>query len=98
MTDLIRALNLSVLLVASTRLGTINHTLLSAYHLKAMGVDTAGIILSGEPDPSATSGIQDHSPFPIIAQIPFIENVTPKSLKSLSVSLWEHSAIKERVL
>lgn len=97
MTDLIRTLKLSVLLVASTRLGTINHTLLSAYHLSAMGVDTAGIILSGEADPSAISGITDHSPFPIIAQIPFMEDVTPESLKSLSISLWEHPAIKERI-
>ena len=97
MTDLIRTLGLSVILVASTRLGTINHTLLSAYHLQAMGVDTAGIILSGEPDPSALSGIQDHSPFPIIAQIPFVEDITPESLKSLSVSLWEHPALKERI-
>ncbi|MBT6177378.1 MAG: dethiobiotin synthase [Deltaproteobacteria bacterium] len=97
MTDLIRVLGLSVILVSSTRLGTINHTLLSAYHLSAMGVDTAGIILSGEPDPSALSGIQDHSPFPIIAQIPFMEDATPDKLKSLSISLWEHPALKERI-
>jgi len=97
MTDLIRMLHLSVILVASTRLGTINHTLLSAYHLKAMGVDTAGIILSGKPDESATTGIENHSPFPIIAEVPLVENITPENLQSIGASIWEHPLIKERI-
>ena len=97
MTDLIRMLKLSVILVSSTRLGTINHTLLSAYHLSAMGVDVAGIVLSGERDESAVTGITEHSPCPIIAEVPFIETLDPTTLKSVGYSLWAHPSIKKRI-
>ena len=97
MTDLIRTLTLSVILVSSTKLGTINHTLLSAYHLSAMGVDMAGIILSGERDESAVTGITDHSPYPIIAEVPRMENLDPTTLKSVGYSLWAHPAIQKRL-
>ena len=97
MTDLIRMLNLSVVLVSSTRLGTINHTLLSAYHLSAMGVDVAGIILSGERDESAVTGITDHSPCPILAEVPFMETLDPTTLKSVGYSLWAHPSIQKRI-
>ena len=98
MTDLIRMLNLSVILVSSTKLGTINHTLLSAYHLSAMGVDMAGIVLSGERDESAVTGITDHSPIPILAEVPFMETLDPTTLKSVGYSLWAHPSIKKRLL
>ena len=97
MTDLIRMLNLSVILVSSTRLGTINHTLLSAYHLSAMGVDVAGIILSGERDESAVTGITDHSPCPILAEVPFMEELEPTKLKSVGYTLWAHPSIQKRI-
>lgn len=59
--DLIAALELPVLLVASTRLGTINHTLLTLAELRRRGLETLGVVLSGAPDPSALSALAAHA-------------------------------------
>ena len=62
--DLIFALQLPVLLVTTTKLGTINHTLLSIQSLKATGVDCLGLILNEFPDQatkrSYSEQTQDH--------------------------------------
>lgn len=50
MIDFIRRLGYPVLLVARTRLGTINHTLLSVEALRARELDIAGIVLSSLDD------------------------------------------------
>ncbi len=44
--DLAEALSLPVLLVASDRLGTINHTLLAVEAIKARGLTLAGVVLN----------------------------------------------------
>ena len=51
MIDLAKSLNLPVIVVAATRLGTINHTLLTLEALKAREMKVAGIILNGPEVP-----------------------------------------------
>lgn len=51
MGDLMRALQLPTVVVASTRLGTINHTLLTIKSLQHSGVPVLGVVLSGDIDP-----------------------------------------------
>ena len=68
--ELVRRLALPVLLVASTRLGTINHTLLTLRVLQAEGLGVLGIVLSGPSDAGARSGIAAHAQAPILASIP----------------------------
>jgi dethiobiotin synthetase len=46
MIDLIQQLGYPALLVGRTRLGTINHTLLSVHALRSRGIPIAGIVLS----------------------------------------------------
>ena len=48
--DLARALGLSVLVVASTRLGTINHTRLTVEAACNAGLRVLGVVLNGPPD------------------------------------------------
>ncbi len=48
--DLVRDLGATVLLVASTGLGTINHSLLSFAALKSAGVRQCGFLFVGRPD------------------------------------------------
>ena len=69
-TDLVKRLGLPVLLVASTRLGTINHTLLTLRELERQQIPTLGIVLSGASDPAVRSGIAAHGLVPIVASIP----------------------------
>jgi dethiobiotin synthetase len=60
--ELIAALGLPVLLVASTRLGAINHTLLTVAELRRRGLELLALALSGSPDPSLTSALAAHAP------------------------------------
>lgn len=47
--DFVRQLGLPLLIVAGTRLGTLNHTLLTVFAAQAMQIPVAGIILNGMP-------------------------------------------------
>ncbi|MEX2573047.1 MAG: dethiobiotin synthase [Balneolaceae bacterium] len=58
MLDLIYRLNLPVLLVARSGLGTINHTLLSIRMLEQYKVPLWGVVLNGPPNPSNEDAIR----------------------------------------
>ena len=55
--DLIKKLNLEVVLVSQNYLGSINHTLLSIEVLKTKGIKIAGIIFNGEKNEATESYI-----------------------------------------
>lgn len=55
--DLIKKLDLEVILVSQNYLGSINHTLLSIEVLKAKGIKIAGIIFNGEKNEATESYI-----------------------------------------
>ena len=93
--DLIRALNLPVLVVSSTRLGTINHTLLTLHQLDRLGLPILGTGLIGDDDPSATSGIGSHHPAPIIARLPYLDRVDPASVAGWGERLHRAPRIQE---
>ncbi|MBY0386357.1 dethiobiotin synthase, partial [bacterium] len=55
MSGLIKKFDLPVVVVASTRLGTINHTLLTVQRAQQLGLKVIGVILNGPED----AGLQD---------------------------------------
>ncbi|GBC73373.1 ATP-dependent dethiobiotin synthetase BioD 1 [archaeon HR04] len=78
--DLIRDLELPVLIVARARLGTINHTLLTVEACKRRGVEVIGIIMnmidqSSIVEVNAGSIIQELSRVPVIGSIPYIKEM-----------------------
>jgi dethiobiotin synthase len=77
--DLIGAFGLKTLVVSSTRLGTINHTLLTLEAAKAAGVDVVGVVLNGQDDPGLEKVIEDYSNVPVIANVP---NYQPHQMTS----------------
>lgn len=79
-TDLIKHLDLPVLLVAKSGLGTINHTLLSLEQLKRLEIDVAGVVLNGEPNPENRQAIACYGNVPLPAQIPPLGRVDAKIL------------------
>lgn len=97
MTDLIKALGLCVILVSSTRLGTINHTLLSADYLKTSQIDTAGIIMNGATDNAALTGIGSHCQFPIIGQVPHLDALSTQTMRTVGKTLWQQPALAMRM-
>lgn len=48
-TDLIKQLNLPLLVVARPNLGTVNHTLLTCYSARQLGLTVAGVIINNFP-------------------------------------------------
>jgi dethiobiotin synthetase len=61
MIDLIKKLNIEVILVSEFYLGSINHTLLSAYALQSNNIKVAGIIFNGTSVPSSEEFILKHT-------------------------------------
>lgn len=68
--DLIESLSLPAILVASTRLGTINHTLLSLEALKAHGIPVAGVITVGNESPATQWSIEHYGGAPVLGHVP----------------------------
>ncbi len=85
--DLIEQLQLPVILVSRSSLGTINHTLLSLEALRARSIPVLGIIMNGEPSPHNHEALSEYGQVPILAQIPLLEQVTPEALAAVSPDL-----------
>jgi dethiobiotin synthetase len=68
MIDLIDYLQLPVVLVALSGLGTINHTLLSISALKARNIQILGVVMNGEANQSNRDAIEHFGDVPVIAQ------------------------------
>jgi dethiobiotin synthetase len=71
--DLVKHLNLPLILISRNYLGSINHTMLSIELLKNKGIEIAGIIFNGEANPDTESWILNNSGLKCIARIPFTE-------------------------
>jgi dethiobiotin synthetase len=78
--ELIKLLDLPLLLVARASLGTINHTLLSLYYCQQEGLEVKGVIMSKsmpEADPSETSNPQvivEWSAVPLLGTLPYLRD------------------------
>lgn len=85
MIDLIRMLQIPVVVVASAGLGTMNHTLLTVDALLAQRIEVKGVVISGyQPetpdDPSVGSLLQTLEPFlavPILGTLPKLPVAEP---------------------
>ncbi len=70
MLDLIARLGLPVLVVASTRLGTLNHTLLTLQALRLQRLSVLGVILNGPLCDMTARTIAEYGSVPVLQQIP----------------------------
>jgi len=70
MIDLIKQIDLPVLLVARSGLGTINHTLLSLAALRRHGLQAAGIVMVGAPHPENRAAIEHFGQAEVVAELP----------------------------
>ena len=67
--DLIKQLNLPVILVSKNYLGSINHTLLSIEVLKSSNIDIKGIIFNGESNPSSEDYILNYTQVKLLGKV-----------------------------
>lgn len=78
--DLIAKLALPVVLVSRSRLGTINHTLLSLESLRTRGIELAGVVIHGESNAANREAIARYGKIEIIAELPILEPLAPQSI------------------
>lgn len=72
--------NVPVILCARTRLGTINHTLLSLWTLRGAGCPVAGVAFIGEAEPEVEETICEFGAVPHLGRLPWIDPLTRETL------------------
>jgi dethiobiotin synthetase len=85
--DLAEALDLPVVLVARSTLGTINHTLLSLEALRRRALPIAGIVLNGPETPHNRAAIERYGQVDVIAEIPRLDTVSRARLLDIEPEL-----------
>ena len=87
MIDLAADLDLPILLVARSTLGTINHTLLSIEAIRRRGLPLAGVVISGPETPHNRAAIERYGQVEVIAEIPWLETVSRSALRTIEPEL-----------
>jgi dethiobiotin synthetase len=80
MTDLMRYLDLPVVLAARSGLGTINHTLLSLACLRSAALQVCGVVLIGPQNPDNREAIESYGKVKVVGEIPVLDTIDRKSL------------------
>ena len=75
MLDLMVHLGLPVVVVAATRLGAINQTLLTLESLRARGLEVLGVVLTGAPFADNRAAIERHGRVRILAELPHADRI-----------------------
>lgn len=88
--DLLAAWKLPVVLVSSTRLGTINHSLLSIEALKRRGIPILGIAFVGPHQPESIRVISDMGGVRALGTLPILD---PLTAATLSVAFAQHFSV-----
>lgn len=83
MLDMFAHLKLPLLLVASSRLGTINHTLLSIHAIRARGLDLWGVIMMGEDQLENQKAIEHYGEVPVFSVFPWLDDVSEAALRAI---------------
>jgi dethiobiotin synthase len=85
--DLAAQLQLPVLLVGRSTLGTINHTLLSIEALRRRGLPLAGVVINGPETPHNRAAIERCGEVNVIAEIPRLPEITRATLLGIEPEL-----------
>ncbi len=78
---LARDLHLPCVVVASSALGTINHTLLTLEALRAREIDIAGVILNGPRNRDNRRAIEQHGKVTVVGEIEPLRRLTRASVR-----------------
>jgi dethiobiotin synthetase len=81
MTDLMKRVNLPVILVARTALGTINHTLLSLLGLRAAGLHVRAVVMVGKPNDDNRKAIEHYGTISVAGTLPMLARLNRTTLR-----------------
>jgi dethiobiotin synthetase len=79
--DLIKKLNIPVILISKNYLGSINHTLLSVEILKMNNIEVKGLIFNGEQNKSSEDFILNYTKLECLGRVTFEENIDKNVVK-----------------
>jgi dethiobiotin synthetase/malonyl-CoA O-methyltransferase len=79
--DLIIQLKLPVLLVARSRLGTINHTCLTIEALRTRHLNLLGVIMVGEQNIANRTAIEHYGNTRVLAELPLLPEISQSQLQ-----------------
>jgi len=85
--DLIKKLDLPVLLVSKNYLGSINHTLLTFQILKDNHIPILGIVFNGPSNPSGENFILNYTHLPVVLRVQQEEEITPEIIHHYAKSI-----------
>lgn len=92
--DLIKDLNLPVIIVARQTLGTINHTLLTVSEALREGLNVLGVIINQSIPPDNTISaktnpevLKELCPVPILGMVPYINTINPENIERIVSSV-----------
>ena len=80
MIDLIQMLRIPVVIVADSRLGTINHTLLTLRQLREQQIPIVGVVMNGVKNAGNRDAIESYGDVEVLAEIEPLTELTPSSL------------------
>lgn len=92
--ELILRFKSPVVVVATTQLGTINHTLLTVEALKNKSIPIVGIVLVGVQQDELTCIIEKFSGVKVIAQIPLLSSLTRDVISTYSIRCFPESFLR----
>ena len=86
--DLIKKLNVEVILVSQNYLGSINHTLLSVNLLKQYEIPIKGIIFNGDENVETEKYIQQYTKIKKLGSLPSLKNIDKEKVKAAGQNLF----------
>jgi dethiobiotin synthase len=91
MVDLMRQLELPVLLAARSSLGTINHTTLSLAALRNAGVEVAGVVMIGAPNAENRAAIEEFGKVRVVGEIPWLAEMNRDTLLEIFAARFDQA-------
>lgn len=82
MIDLMKRLDLPVVVAARSSLGTINHTVLTVEALRNRGLKILGVVMNGEPNTENREAIEHFGRVRVLAEMPTFKELTAESLSN----------------
>jgi dethiobiotin synthetase/malonyl-CoA O-methyltransferase len=81
MINLMMVLDLPVIVVARSGLGTINHTLLTLEALTHRGLKVLGVVMNGEPNKENRKAIEHFGKVKVLAEVPRFDEPMGENLR-----------------
>lgn len=80
MLDLMKTLNIPILLVSPSSLGMINHTLLSLEQLRRHDLEVLGVVMNGPENSGNRTAVEKYGEVVVLAEIERLPKITPQIL------------------